>query len=224
LKEEYSVSLMCLDYLKIKEQIEILNTKADYYHVDIMDGHFCKNITLSPDFMRAVKKIAKLPLDVHLMTENPNDFIEAVRDAGADWISPHAETINNDAFRVINRIKSMGAKAGVVLNPATPLEYIKHYAGRLDLITIMTVDVGYAGQPFIEEMIEKICLCREWKKRYGYSYKISVDGSCNAATFKKLKDAGAEVYVIGHSGLFSLDSDISVAYEKMLRHFNEAPS
>jgi D-allulose-6-phosphate 3-epimerase len=170
--------------------------------------------------MRAVKKIAKLPLDVHLMTENPNDFIELVRNAGADCISPHAETINNDAFRVINRIKSLGAKAGVVLNPATPLEYIKHYAGRLDLITIMTVDVGYAGQSFIDEMLEKIYLCREWKKKYGYNYKISIDGSCNAGTFKKLRDAGAEVYVIGYSGLFSLDSDLSTAYEKMLRYFN----
>ncbi|MDR2048640.1 MAG: allulose-6-phosphate 3-epimerase, partial [Treponema sp.] len=166
---EFSVSLMCLDYLKIQEQIEILNAKADYYHIDIMDGHFCKNITLSPDFMKAVKKIARLPLDVHLMTEYPNDFIDPVRDAGAEWISPHAETINTDAFRTINKIKSLGAKAGVVLNPATPLEYIKHYAGKLDILTIMTVDVGYAGQPFIEEMLDKIRLAKQWKEQYGYT-------------------------------------------------------
>ncbi|MDR2143262.1 MAG: ribulose-phosphate 3-epimerase [Treponema sp.] len=216
---EFSISLMCLDFLKIREQIEILNTKADYYHVDIMDGHFCKNITLSPDFMRAVKKIAKLPFDVHLMVEYPNDFIELVRDAGAEWISPHAETINTDAFRTIAKIKSLGAKAGVVLNPATPLEYIKHYAGKLDLLTIMTVDVGYAGQPFIEEMLDKIRLAKQWKEQYGYTYKISIDGSCNANTFKKLNDAGAEMYVLGSSGLFSVDPDLSVAYNKMLRDF-----
>jgi D-allulose-6-phosphate 3-epimerase len=222
MKAEFSVSLMCLDYLNIREQIEILNERADYYHIDIMDGHFCKNITLSPDFMRAVKNIVKLPLDVHLMTEYPNDFIDMVREAGAEWISPHAETINTDAFRTINKIKSLGAKAGVVLNPATPLEYIKHYAGKLDMITIMTVDVGFAGQPFIDEMLEKIRLCKKWKEDYGYSYKISVDGSCNMSTFKKLHEAGTEIYVVGSSGLFSLDQDISVAYGRMLRNFEDA--
>jgi D-allulose-6-phosphate 3-epimerase len=213
---------MCLDYLNIREQIEILNEKADYYHIDIMDGHFCKNITLSPDFMKAVKKIARLPLDVHLMTEYPNDFIDLVRNAGAEWISPHAETINTDAFRTINRIKSLGAKAGVVLNPATPLEYIRHYAGKLDLLTIMTVDVGYAGQPFIEEMLDKIRLAKQWKEQYGYGYRISVDGSCNAKTFKRLNDAGAEIYVVGSSGLFSVDPDLSAAYDKMLLNFRNA--
>ena len=219
MKPEFSISLMCLDYLRIKEQIEALNNVADYYHIDIMDGHFCKNITLSPDFMRAIKQISKLPLDVHLMTEYPNDFIELTKTAGADIISPHAETINTDAFRVINRIKSLGLKAGVVLNPATPLEYIRHYIGRLDVVTIMTVDVGYAGQPFIAEMLEKIELCKKWKKEYGYSYKIEIDGSCNKQTFKRLYEAGAEVFVVGTSGLFSLDNDVSIAYKKMLASF-----
>ena len=134
MKPEFSISLMCLDFLRIKEQIETLNSLADYYHIDIMDGHFCKNITLSPDFIRAIKPISKLPLDVHLMIEYPNDFIDAVRDAGADIISVHAETINADAFRTLNRIKSLGARAGIVLNPATPLENIRHYISRLDLV------------------------------------------------------------------------------------------
>jgi D-allulose-6-phosphate 3-epimerase len=219
MKSEFSISLMCLDYLRIKEQIESLNNCADYYHIDIMDGHYCKNITLSPDFMRAIKRISKLPLDVHLMTEEPNDFIDMVRNAGADFISPHAETINVDAFSVINKIKSIGAKAGVVLNPATPLEYIKHYAGHLDIITIMTVDVGYAGQPFIEEMLDKIRECKKWKETYGYSYRIQIDGSCNKQTFKRLFEAGAESFVVGSSGLFSLDADINIAYKKMIANF-----
>jgi D-allulose-6-phosphate 3-epimerase len=213
---------MCLDYLRIKEQIEILNKRADCYHIDIMDGHFCKNITLSPDFMSAVKKETALPMDVHLMTEYPDDFIEVVRKAGADFISPHAETINVDAFRIINKIKSLGAKAGVVLNPATPLEYIQHYLSRLDLVTIMTVDVGYAGQAFIEEMLEKIVLCRKWKEEKGYNYKIQIDGSCNEKTFKKLYQAGAESYVIGTSGLFSLDNDLNKAYDKLCHNFSSA--
>ncbi|MDR2078681.1 MAG: ribulose-phosphate 3-epimerase [Treponema sp.] len=219
---KFSVSLMCLDYLKVREQIEVLNTRADYYHVDIMDGHYCKNITLSPDFMRAVKTIAKLPMEVHLMTEYPNDFIDMVYEAGAEIISVHAETINADAFRTINRIKALGAKAGIVLNPATPLDYIRHYASRLDFVTIMTVDVGYAGQAFIDEMLEKIRLCKQWKESCGYDYTIQVDGSCNLKTFKKLHDAGAELYVIGSSGLFSLDADLSKAYDKLRDNFESA--
>ncbi|MDR1143196.1 MAG: hypothetical protein LBK77_03130 [Spirochaetaceae bacterium] len=165
MKPEFSVSLMCLDYLRIREQIEALNSRADYYHIDIMDGHFCKNITLSPDFTRAIKRISTLPVEVHLMTEHPNDFIGPVREAGADIISPHAETINTDAFRTLDRIKALGAGAGVVLNPATPQEYIRHYVSRLDIITIMTVDVGYAGQPFIDEMLERLGSAGSGKKK-----------------------------------------------------------
>jgi D-allulose-6-phosphate 3-epimerase len=219
---QFAVSLMCLDFLRVKEQVEILNTRADYFHVDIMDGHFCKNITLSPDFIRAVKKIAGIPMEAHLMTEHPGDFIEMVYEAGAEIISPHAETINTDAFRTIGKIKSLGAKAGIVLNPATPLEYIKHYAGQLDFITIMTVDAGFAGQPFIDEMLEKIRLCKEWKKNHGYTYKIQVDGSCSRKTFKKLYDAGTEIFVVGNSGLFSLNEDLAMAYDEMLVQFESA--
>jgi D-allulose-6-phosphate 3-epimerase len=210
-----------MDFLRIKEQTEILNKRADYYHIDIMDGHFCKNITLSPDFMRAIKPISKLPFDVHLMTQYPNDFIDMVYQAGADIISPHCETINSDAFRVINKIKSLGAKVGVVLNPATPLEYIKHYIGRLDSITIMTVDVGYAGQSFISEMLDKIKLCAKWRQDLGYKYKIQIDGSCNQKTYKKLFEAGADIFVLGSSGLFSLDEDTDKAYDKAMDIFQD---
>ena len=222
MKPEFSISLMCMDYLRIREQIEILNKRTEYYHADIMDGHYCKNITLSPDFISAVKKISKVPIEAHLMTEYPNDFIDMVYKAGAEIISVHAETINADAFRVINKIKSLGVKTGIVLNPATPLEYIKHYISRLDLITIMTVDVGYAGQAFIEEMLDKIALCKKWKEENGYSYTIQIDGSCNVKTFKKLHDAGAERFVIGTSGLFNLDPDLEKAYDKLNRDFSSA--
>lgn len=221
MKPEFSVSLMCMDLLDIKNQLEKLNQRADMYHVDIMDGHFCKNITLSPDFIKSCNKVAKLPMDVHLMTENPTDWIEVVAAAGATCISPHAETINTDAFRVINRIKELGCKVGVTLNPATPLNYIQHYIGHLDMITIMTVDVGYAGQPFIPEMLDKIAEAKALKEKYGYTYKIEIDGSCNAKTFKRLYEAGAEVFVLGSSGLFGLDEDLSAAYDKMLRQFKE---
>ncbi|MBE6906898.1 D-allulose 6-phosphate 3-epimerase [Marasmitruncus massiliensis] len=219
MKPEFSVSLMCMDFLDIKNQLEILNKRADMYHIDIMDGHFCKNITLSPDFIRAAGRAAKLPMDVHLMTENPNDWLEPVAKAGATYIAPHAETINTDAFRVLARIKELGCKAGVVLNPATPLQAIEHYMGRLDMITIMTVDVGYAGQPFIPEMLDKIAQAKRLREKKGYNYKIQIDGSCNVKTFGRLREAGADVFILGSSGLFGLDADLNTAYDKMLMQY-----
>ncbi|SHH53484.1 D-allulose-6-phosphate 3-epimerase [Anaerosphaera aminiphila DSM 21120] len=219
MKAKFSPSLMCMDLLNIREQIEIINERADFYHVDIMDGHYVKNITLSPDFVKAVKPVCKLPIDCHLMVTNPEDFVEMLAEAGADYICPHAETINAQAFRIINKIKSLGVKVGVVLNPATPLSYIKHYIHLLDKITIMTVDPGFAGQSFIEEMLEKIEEARDIKEKNGYKYLIEVDGSCNEKTFKRLNDAGCEVFIVGSSGLFGLDSDLTVAWDKMIENF-----
>lgn len=219
MKEKFSVSLMCMDLLNIKEQLKILNEKADLYHVDIMDGHYVKNITLSPSFIKAIKPATKLPIDVHLMTEFPEDYIDEVADAGATYICPHAETINKDAFRVINHIKDSGCKVGVVLNPATPFSYIEHYVHLIDKLTIMTVDPGFAGQPFIEEMLEKIKVAKKCKEENNFNYLIEIDGSCNERTFKRLYDAGAEVFIVGSSGLFNLDKDLSKAYDKMQQIF-----
>lgn len=218
---KFSPSLMCMNLVDFREQILAMNKKADMYHIDIMDGHYVKNITLSPFFISQVKSITQLPLDAHLMVENPADFIDMIAEAGADYISPHAETINKDAFRIINKIKSLGCKMGIALNPATPLEYIKEYIHLLDKITIMTVDPGYAGQKFIPEMLKKIRQAKEWKEQYGYNYLIEVDGSCNKATFKLLEEAGTEVFIVGSSGLFNLHHDVSVAWEQMMDIFNQ---
>ena len=106
MRPEFTASLMCMDLLDIKHQIEVLDGELDGYHIDIMDGHYCKNITLSPDFMKACARVAKKPMDVHLMTTNPNDWIDACAAAGAAMISPHAETINTDCFRTLNRIRA----------------------------------------------------------------------------------------------------------------------
>ncbi|MCR4431327.1 MAG: D-allulose 6-phosphate 3-epimerase [Tepidanaerobacteraceae bacterium] len=219
---KFSPSLMCMNLLKLEEQITFMNQKAAFYHVDIMDGHYVKNITLSPYFISQIRDIATIPIDAHLMAEQPSDFIEMILEAGADMISPHAETINREAFRIINMIKDRGRKVGIVLNPATPLEYIKHYIHLLDKITILTVDPGFAGQRFIPEMLDKIKEAKELKNKYGYSYLIEVDGSCNKKTFKALKEAGAEVFILGSSGLFNNDPDIEKAWEMMLEQFNNA--
>lgn len=208
-----------MDLMNIKEQTEILNERCDMFHVDIMDGHYVKNITLSPDFVSAFTSVAKRPVDCHLMVTNPDDFIESLAKAGAAYICPHAETINTDAFRILNKIKSLGCKAGVVLNPATPVSYIKHYINRLDIITVMTVDPGFAGQPFIKEMLCKLRELKTLKEENGYNYLIEVDGSCNKNTFKELYEAGAEVFIVGTSGLFSKDEDLKKAWDIMLKEF-----
>ena len=221
MKTEFAPSLMCMDFLKIEEQINILNNRIDMYHIDIMDGHFCKNITLSPDLVKVFAGITKKPMDCHLMTENPTDWIELLAKNGAGYISPHAETINSDAFRVMNLIESLGCKKGVVLNPATPLSYIEHYLGRIDMLTIMTVDVGFAGQPFIEEMIGKIEEAKRIREEKGYKYKIQIDGSCNKRTYRRLVQAGADVLIVGTSGLFNLDSDLNKACDIMFEEFKE---
>jgi len=217
-----SPSLMCMNLIEIKDQLDVLNTRADFLHIDIMDGHYVKNITLSPFFIEQIRPHTSLKIDVHLMVEEPSNFIDAVANAGADYICPHAETINRDAFRIINQIRKYNKKVGVVLNPATPVEYIKHYIHLLDKITIMTVDPGYAGQPFIPEMLNKIQELAALKKEHGYNYLIEIDGSCNTKTFHDLLGAGAEVLIVGTSGLFNLDPDLSVAWEKMTANIRQA--
>lgn len=222
MKPMFSPSLMCMDLLEIKKQTEILNTRCDLYHVDIMDGHYVKNITLSPDFVAAFRTIAKKPIDCHLMVTDPGDFIEPLAKAGAGYICPHAETINRDAFRIINQIEAAGCKPGIVLNPATPMDYIRHYIHRLKKITIMTVDPGFAGQPFIPEMIHKIKEARALKDKMGYDYLIEIDGSCNEKTFAMLREAGAEVFIVGCSGLFGKSPNLEQAWDRMLADYQAA--
>ncbi|HIE0704941.1 TPA: D-allulose 6-phosphate 3-epimerase [Serratia marcescens] len=222
MKYQISPSLMCMNLMDIRQQLAVLNRHADMLHIDIMDGHYVKNITLSPFFIEQIRPHTSLLLDVHLMVENPTDFIDPIARAGADFICPHAETINRDAFRVINQIRALGKKVGVVLNPATPVEFIRHYLHLLDKITVMTVDPGYAGQPFIPEMLEKIRQLRDLKRQQNLSYLIEIDGSCNQRTYRDLMAAGAEVLIVGSSGLFNLDPDLETAWEKMLDQMRQA--
>ncbi|WP_416261040.1 D-allulose 6-phosphate 3-epimerase [Gibbsiella quercinecans] len=217
-----SPSLMCMNLMEIKQQLAVLNTRADFLHIDIMDGHYVKNITLSPFFIEQIRPFTPVKIDVHMMVEEPTDFIEAVANAGADYICPHAETINKDAFRVINQIRALGKKVGVVLNPATPVAFIQHYIHLLDKITVMTVDPGYAGQPFIAEMVQKIAELRDLKTQHGYRYLIEIDGSCNQKTYRTLLNAGAEVLIVGTSGLFNLHEDLASAWSLMIENIEQA--
>lgn len=221
-KPMFSPSLMCLDFLDIKNQIEILNKCCDMYHADIMDGHFAKNITLSVDIIKAIIKVATLPFDVHLMVETPNDYIDPLADIDVDTISLHAETIQRDSYRIIRRIKDLGCKFGVVVCPATPLSMVQWYLDQVDILTIMTVEVGYAGQKFIPQMIDKIAEANTLLIENDYHYIIQVDGAIGKDTYKPLYDAGTRLFVMGTSGLFKHGVELSKACQIMKEEFTEA--
>lgn len=196
-----SPSLMCMDLLKFKEQIEFIDSHADYFHIDIMDGHFVPNLTLSPFFVSQVKKLATKPLDCHLMVTRPQDYIAQLARAGADFITLHPETINGQA-----------------------VEAMKYYIHKADKITVMTVDPGFAGQPFIPEMLDKLAELKAWREREGLEYEIEVDGSCNQATYEKLMAAGADVFIVGTSGLFNHAENIDEAWRIMTAQILAAKS
>ncbi|CAH4979082.1 D-allulose 6-phosphate 3-epimerase [Klebsiella oxytoca] len=217
-----SPSLMCMDMMKLTEQLHFLNGKADRLHVDIMDGHYVKNLALSASFVAQIRPYTSLPIDVHLMVEEPASFIPSLIEAGADAISLHPETICREAFRLINMLRQAGKEVGMVLNPATPVESIQHYLHLLDKVTVMTVDPGYAGQPFIPEMLAKIAQLHQLKETGNLSFLLEVDGSCNRNTYRELLGAGAQILVMGSSGLFRPDMPLEQAWEKMSRDLSAA--
>lgn len=219
-KPTFSPSLMCMDLLNAGAEVDVLNKRADAYHVDLMDGHYAPNITLSPDLVKALKARNALPLDIHMMVTTPTDWIETLAHNGATWISPHAETINVNAFRVINMIEQLDMKPGVVVNPSTPLVWLQHYLERIDLLTLMTVDVGFAGQPFVEQVLPKIAEAAAFRDKHGLKYTIQIDGSCNERTYKRLWEAGADRFIVGSSGLWNKSPDLDKAYDVMLEDFS----
>lgn len=210
-----SPSLMCMDLTKFYEQISYLNQVVNGYHVDIMDGHYVKNMTLSPWFIEQLKKVTSVPIDAHLMVTNPEEYVETLLDLDVESVSIHAEHLNGQAFRISEMIKNHGKKFGVVLNPETSIEIIKDFIEHIDIITVMTVDPGFAGQTFIEESLEKIRFLSKYKKEHYLSFEIQIDGSCNKNTYQKLSNVGAEILILGSSGLFGLDENIGYAVQKM---------
>lgn len=169
---------------------------ADYIHIDVMDGHFVPNITIGPLIVEAIRPITKLPLDVHLMIENPDQYIEAFVKAGADYITVHVEACRH-LHRTIQNIKSYGIKVGVVLNPATPVDSIQHIIGEIDMVLLMSVNPGFGGQKFIPEVLPKIRKVKELANQKGVALEIEIDGGVNPETAKLCMEAGATVLVAG---------------------------
>lgn len=190
-------SILSADFAKLGEEIlAVEKGGADYIHVDAMDGHFVPNLTLGPNIVSAIRPITKLPLDCHLMLSNPEEYIGAFAEAGADIITIHAEATPH-IHRAIQLIKSHHVKAGVVLNPATPVEAISYVLEDVDMVLVMSVNPGFGGQSFIDSSLKKIAVLKELKETHGYTYEIEVDGGIIPETAKKCYEAGADVLVAG---------------------------
>ena len=190
-------SILSAEFAILERDIKLVEEKgADYIHVDVMDGQFVPNITLGANIVSAIRPVTKLPLDVHLMIVEPERFIPDFAKAGSDIITVHAESTVH-IHRAMQMIKNEGVKAGVVINPGTPVSVIEHVLPLADLVLIMTVNPGFGGQAFISECLEKVEQLDELRKEKGYTYEIEIDGGVDNKTAKACVDAGADVLVAG---------------------------
>lgn len=190
-------SILSADFAKLGEEIkDVENGGADYIHVDVMDGHFVPNITIGPLIVKAIRPITPLPLDVHLMIENPDLYIPQFAKAGANIMTVHVEACTH-LHRTLHLIKDNGVKAGVVLNPATPIHIIENILDDIDIVLFMTVNPGFGGQKFIESVLPKMEKAASMIANRGLNIEIEVDGGVNPETAKRCVEAGANVLVAG---------------------------
>ncbi len=197
-------SILSADFSRLGEDIQAVDRAgADYIHVDVMDGHFVPNITIGPLVVDALRKVTAKPLDVHLMIENPDLYITEFAEAGADIITVHQEAVPH-LHRTIQLIKNLGKKAGVSLNPATPVETLDVILDELDLVLIMSVNPGFGGQAFIPSALDKISALRQRITQRGLATEIEVDGGVKIDNIRQVVAAGADVLVAG-SAVFNTD-------------------
>ncbi len=190
-------SLLSADFAALGEAIaQAERGGADLIHVDVMDGHFVPNITIGPPVVKSLKRVSRLPLDVHLMIEHPDQFIEAFVTAGAASVTVHAEAVVH-LHRTVHLIKSLGAQAGVALNPATPVSALEEIAGDVDYVLVMTVNPGFGGQTFIARSESKVRAVRDLLRREGSRAPIEVDGGIDLRTAPRIVAAGADILVAG---------------------------
>lgn len=190
-------SILSADFSNLLEDVKkVENAGCEYLHIDVMDGHFVPNITIGPLVVESLRKHSNMVFDTHLMIENPDNYIEAFAKAGSDLIVVHQEACKH-LHRTIQGIKNLNVKAGVALNPATPVETIKHVLKDLDMVLIMTVNPGFGGQSFIEGMLDKIKELRSMIKDMGLEVDIQVDGGIKEENIHKVVEAGANIIVAG---------------------------
>jgi ribulose-phosphate 3-epimerase len=202
-----SASILSADFGRLAAEIRTVEQAgADWIHVDVMDGHFVPNITIGPAVTRAIRQATSLPLDVHLMIEHPERYLEDFVEAGADWLGIHVEaTVHLE--RLVQHIKELGVRATVALNPATPLSSIEVILGEVDMVLLMTVNPGFSGQKFIPAVLPKIRRLRRMIDQQGLPVLLEVDGGMHLDTVDELVAAGVDVFVSG-SGIFN-ENDVA---------------
>ena len=208
-------SILSADFARLGEQVaEVTTAGAHYIHIDVMDGHFVPPITIGAPVVEAIRPWTNLPLDVHLMVERPESQLEQFAGAGADIITVHAE-VCPDLHKVVESIKGLGVRAGVSINPATPLAMVDDILPALDLVLLMTVNPGFAGQAFIEEVLDKIARLRQILDERGLSCELEVDGGVTAQTAPRAVGAGARVLVAG-SAIFNRRESVKEAMDRLM--------
>jgi len=194
-----SPSILSSDFTDLKSTIRILELgNADWIHLDIMDGNFVPNLTFGPIIVDAINRITDLPLDTHLMISNPDFYIEKYIEAGSDILTVHQEAVVH-LHRTIMKIKDFNVKAGVSINPATPISAIENILDEVDLVLIMSVNPGFGGQTFIKNALKKISALKEIKEKNNYNFLIEVDGGIDIDNIQQVLEAGADVIVAGAS-------------------------
>lgn len=198
-------SILSADFARLADAVAMVEAAgADQIHVDVMDGHFVPNITIGPPVVAALKRVTKLPLDVHLMITDPDRYLDAFAGAGAAIITVHAEAVTH-LHRTLTRIRQLGAQAGVAINPATPIDHVQEIAAEIDVLLIMSVNPGFGGQSFIPRSISKVAASRTLLQAAGSAAAIEVDGGVDLTNAADLVRAGASMLVAGASIFGTVD-------------------
>ena len=217
---ELAPSILSADFAHLAEQVRAASEGGGtLIHVDVMDGHFVPNLTVGPPVVKSLRKATKLPLDCHLMIENPDQFIPEFVDTGADWISVHQEACRH-LNRTLHLIRNHDAQAGVVINPATPVDTLSEVLEIVDYVLVMSVNPGFGGQKFIPETVRKIRRLADLRSQRGLNYRIEVDGGIALDTVAEVVRAGAEILVAGNA-VFG-QGDPKTNAQKLLKAATEA--